>query len=96
MVMSQAALKLQGDATRFGKAADQQDAQNKLDDIARRRDRFHDVLHAVGGKLVGLSHAMPCGRGPRRTPAQIAHRRRGERDAFEDRDGGVLSGNALY
>ena len=56
------------------------------------------ALHAPGAELGGLPHALPFRGGLRRAPAEVADRRRGERDAPVDRQpvfGGPLHQSAL-
>src|ERR1019366_10810172 len=42
------------------------------------------ILHAHGAEFVTLANALPMRCGRRWTPPQIAHRRRSERNSFED------------
>src|SRR5215471_331272 len=44
-------------------------------------------------EVVGRANAVPFGRGLGSAPAQVAHRRRGIRNAFKDANARVLAGN---
>jgi len=52
-------------------------------------------LHASGAEFVGGTDARPLSDGLGSFPAEIADRRRGERDAFEHEDGMIGVVDAL-